>query len=347
MKIQSAQINLSNQHQTLIQTSKTETLRAWVDSKPAKPPANQDSVHLSDAAKSMQETQKAEKTEDDSKSVLPMDEFKAELVKIMIKFLTGYDMQVFKASDLKTDSTQTSDAPDASAPQAPAPPAKAGFGIEYNSSQSYAESETSSFQASGVIKTQDGQTIDFSASLNVSRSYSSEQSISLRAGDAVKIDPLVLNFNGNAAEVSQTKFSFDLNLDGQTEQIAALKPGSGFLALDKNQDGVINDGGELFGPSSGNGFTELANYDQDHNQFIDENDAIFSQLKVFSQNEDGSQTLVPLAKADVGAIYLGNVASPFTQKDSNNQAVAQTVSTGVFLKESGGGGTVQQIDYLA
>ncbi len=36
--------------------------------------------------------------------------------------------------------------------------------------------------------------------------------------------------------------------------IAFATGNSGFLAFDKNADGMINDGSELFGPESGNGF---------------------------------------------------------------------------------------------
>ncbi len=48
--------------------------------------------------------------------------------------------------------------------------------------------------------------------------------------------------------------------------------------------------------------------------------------------------------ADVGAIYLGNVYTQFSLTDSNNYANAFIRSTGIFLKESGGIGTVNQLD---
>lgn len=51
-----------------------------------------------------------------------------------------------------------------------------------------------------------------------------------------------------------------------------VRPGGVFLALDKNGDSVINDGKELFGAATGQGFKELAIYDSDKNYWIDEND---------------------------------------------------------------------------
>lgn len=64
-----------------------------------------------------------------------------------------------------------------------------------------------------------------------------------------------------AASLTERDFAFDIDLDGHADQIAFVGTGSGFLALDRNGDGEINDGSELFGPESGDGFAELAAYD--------------------------------------------------------------------------------------
>lgn len=56
--------------------------------------------------------------------------------------------------------------------------------------------------------------------------------------------------------------------------------GSGFLALDRNQNGVVDDGSELFGTQSGDGFAHLALYDQDSNGWIDANDPVFDKLRI-------------------------------------------------------------------
>ena len=65
---------------------------------------------------------------------------------------------------------------------------------------------------------------------------------------------MVINFQGTGAELSDLRFTFDMDTDGMSEDNAFVGPGSGFLILDKNGDGVINDGRELFGPQSGDGF---------------------------------------------------------------------------------------------
>ncbi len=217
----------------------------------------------------------------------------------------------------------------------------AGYGIEYDASTTSYEAEQMNFSANGVIKTADGKEINFNIGLSMSREYMSQTTTSLRAGDAVVKDPLVMNFNGTAAELTDTKFSFDINGDGTTEKIASLGSGSGFLALDKNHDGKVNNGTELFGAKTGNGFSELAAYDQNKDGWIDEQDSVYSQLKVW---QGGNSGLVSLKDAGVGAISLANQQTAFALKDSNNQLLGEVRATGVYVQENGRVGTVQQVD---
>lgn len=135
------------------------------------------------------------------------------------------------------------------------------FGIDYQLVESYRESETTTFEVGGQIQTSDGQFISVDVSVTMSRSFAVEQRVSYSEGANVR-DPLVINFSGTVAELTERSFSFDIDTDGQTDQIATPING-GFLALDRNGDGTINNGAELFGPTSGNGFSELAAYDED------------------------------------------------------------------------------------
>ena len=130
--------------------------------------------------------------------------------------------------------------------------------------------------------------------------------------------------------------------------IPQLKLGSGFLALDKNENEKIDNGSELFGPTTNNGFTELSLYDADKNYWIDEKDEIFNKLKIFSIDENGNQSLVSLIDKNVGAIYLGDVQSGFKYQSAINQTDALQKSNGIFVKEDGSGlGIVNSIDIVA
>lgn len=204
--------------------------------------------------------------------------------------------------------------------------------------------ERTTFSSMGTVVTSDGRTIDFGVNVEMSRSFT--QAFQVASQEAVYTDPLVINLDTDAASLSDVTFRFDLDGDGKEEEVSQLNSSSGFLALDKNGDGKINDGSELFGAKSGNGFSELAQYDQDGNGWIDENDAVFSQLSVWVQCGNGESKLLSLKEADVGAIFLGSQSTDYTLEDSSGEEKAKIRRSGVYLKESSGQvGTVQHVDF--
>ena len=219
----------------------------------------------------------------------------------------------------------------------------AGFEIVAMEEICYEEKESTSFSTTGTVRTADGREITFDLEVGMSRSFS--RYVSRESVLKPKMcDPLVINLNGNIAEVSDQKFFFDLDGDGREEEISRLKKDSGYLALDLNKDGQINDGTELFGTRSGDGFADLAKYDEDGNGWIDENDAIWDKLQIWIQQEDGSSRLYQLKEKGVGAICLQNASTNFTQRGSSGEVNAAIRSTGIFLYESGLAGTIQHLD---
>lgn len=220
-----------------------------------------------------------------------------------------------------------------------------GWGLAYEVHEQYWEQEKLNFAVEGVITTENGRTINLSVHLNMSREYYTEQHFSFLAG-AAKIDPLVINFDGTAPGLTDLKISFDLDADGKNELMSFVKAGSGFLALDLNQDNAINNGGELFGPATGNGFAELAAYDEDGNNWIDEQDAVFHKLRIWTKNEAGEDVLLALGELGIGAIYLGHLQTPFLLTGTTNMAHGQIRASGVFVRENGAAGLIQEIDLL-
>ena len=120
--------------------------------------------------------------------------------------------------------------------------------------------------------------------------------------------------------------------------------GRGYLALDINQNGQIDNGSELFGPGSGNGFAELAAHDDDGNGWIDENDAVYEQLRVWTPATEGAGQLQSLKQVGVGAIAVNAASTAFALRDGNNQSLGAVRASSVYLREDGGVGSVQQID---
>lgn len=152
------------------------------------------------------------------------------------------------------------------------------------------------------------------------------------------------------AESEQTQFSANgvvNTLDGNPEEIQAPAWGTGFLALDKNKNGIINDGYELFGPSTGDGFAELAAYDLDKNFWIDENDAVFDDLSLYGMDENGEMHLTRIKDAGMGAIYLAGVDTAFDMKNKDNELLARIKRSSIALNEDGSVSSVQEADWTA
>lgn len=89
------------------------------------------------------------------------------------------------------------------------------------------------------------------------------------------------------------------------------------------EDKKINNGTELFGPATGDGFEELAGYDSDGNNWIDDNDPIYDKLRIWMKTADGQDQLFALGEKGAGAIYLNHITTPFAVKDSNNELLGQ------------------------
>ncbi len=217
------------------------------------------------------------------------------------------------------------------------------------------EQEDTSFSTVGTVRTKDGREINFNVNVNMSRRCEEYYREELNVAQFALYDPLVINLNTDVTELSDQTFYFDLDADGEEEEISMLK-GSGYLALDKNGDGVINDGSELFGTKNGDGFADLARYDEDGNGWIDENDSIWSKLKIWCKDENGNDVLYKLSDKGVGAICLENVSTDFTMQGDRkaqdgtmnaNATNAVIRKTGIFLYENGNIGTVQHVDMAA
>lgn len=220
----------------------------------------------------------------------------------------------------------------------------AGNGGYSTNMLTYSETEKTGFHASGRACTEDGRTIDFNVNILMSRSYMEYMKVNIPTMADALCDPLVVNIGTDIADIRDQTFKFDLDADGTEDEISMLGMGSGFLALDKNGNGKIDDGSELFGTKSGDGFGDLREYDSDGNGWIDENDEVFSKLKVWCKDANGKDILMDLKQVDIGAIYLGEQQTEFSLGGTDGYRDGVIRSTGVFLRESTGAGTIQHVD---
>ena len=268
------------------------------------------------------------------------------LIKRMLELLTGEEVRTIDLEDFSAGIRQV-ESRSAAVRAAATTSGQAGWGVEYDYHAIHEEFEQTAFSAEGTIRTADGQEIVFKLDLEMARHYREETNVSLRAGDAVRKDPLVVNFAGTAVQLAGhagQRFRFDLDGDGKMENLPLFASSSGYLALDLNNNGKIDSGRELFGPGTGNGFKELARLDDDGNGWIDANDSRFAQLRVWTPAAEGAGTLRSLADLNIGALSLAHVATPFALRGAGNADLGVVKSSGIYLTETGQSGSLQEID---
>ena len=141
-----------------------------------------------------------------------------------------------------------------------------------------------------------------------------------RAGNAQPPrDPLIINANrdGKIETIGLDKeVFFDLDANGFAENTAWAGKNEGFLALDLDGSGFIENGRELFGDETykadgikaTSGFDALSQYDENGDKIIDENDTIYDQLLLWiDSNSNGFSDkgeLISIKDADIKSISV-------------------------------------------
>jgi len=342
MKIEDAGICMTANRNFRETEERRQQIRAWVA--PDDRTTESDRVRISENAKCL----KAKQDEETSRiRIEEHSRYGFSLESLLLEILFGQKVKILDPSAFQPDGEKAPKADDLAEmtkDEQSSEAERVGWGLDVHISESRRETEDVTFVAAGVVRTQDRGDVAFSLHLNMHREFVSRHELNLRAGDAALVDPLVINFNGTAAELQDARFAFDLDTDEIEEQIPKVRPGSGILTLDKDGNGAVTDGTELFGPRTGDGFQELSAYDEDGNDWIDENDAVYERLRVWTMNPDGGFHISSLKDKGIGAIHLKSLSSQFYLKDGNNKLQGQVQKTGIFLKEDGTAGSIQQLD---
>lgn len=327
MKIESSTLQMQAQHAASRMHTQSSRMEAWVgDRRPISAPGPSraaPAVQISSAARLARAAQEADAATATATDSSPDDGLTPQLAMIrdLIARMTGVQVRVYTGQTepvpsppfLPTSRPATTPAAEAGRP-------RAGWGLLVEQREVVVETESTQFTAQGMVRTADGQEIRFSLQLDMQRSYRQESSFSLRLGDAAVVDPLVINFDGSAAQLQDLRFAFDLDSDGQTDNVPLLAGNRGYLALDLN-----------------------------HNGWIDEADPVFQQLQVWTPSAEGTEgagNLRTLADVGVGALSTHAIATPFALRTADNASLGTMRSTSAYLREDGSVGTVQQVDLI-
>ena len=167
-------------------------------------------------------------------------------------------------------------------------------------------------------------------------------------------DPLTLDLDGDGLETTGAgtfnPIYFDHDGDGIKNGSGWVKSDDAFLVLDKNGNGLIDNGRELFGDnfikSSGqtakDGFDALTDLDSNADGIVNAQDIQYINLKLWRDlNQDGISQDGELFTLDSQNIVGINIT-----KTANNQTLSngnQIADTGSFIKGDGSSGTVGEV----
>ncbi|QDU61920.1 hypothetical protein Pan216_27850 [Planctomycetes bacterium Pan216] len=180
-----------------------------------------------------------------------------------------------------------------------------------------------------------------------------EVSIRARVEEILSVsDPLVLDLNGNGVFDTTTAdegHDFDLLGDGSLVRAATASQGDALLVYDRNGNGNIDDGTELFGDQNGaaDGFVELAKYDENGDGRIDQADSIYGSLGLFADvNRNGITDEGELRRLDEAGIAQISLSATAVEEDSNGNKV---VLESEFVRSDGSTGRVGDLllNYIA
>ncbi|MFC6921392.1 calcium-binding protein [Microbulbifer taiwanensis] len=148
------------------------------------------------------------------------------------------------------------------------------------------------------------------------------------------------------SSLAESDAYFDLNGDGFATRTSWLNGDDGFLALDRNADGTINDISELFGSPERTGYEELSDLDSNADGMIDANDERFAELQIWQDvNGDGvSQSDELQSLTDLG---IAKISLAYAEVDEQAGADAQIARQGTFTWSDGSQGVAAETSGIA
>ncbi|WP_172633601.1 calcium-binding protein [Sulfuricurvum kujiense] len=165
--------------------------------------------------------------------------------------------------------------------------------------------------------------------------------------DGAFTPPLILDINANGTtsiSLSASHTYFDYAADGLKEHTAWIEQGDALLVRDINNDGIINDGSELFGEKTklidgsfaSDGYAALAQYDTDSDGRIDKKDTGFSQLKLWKDTNLNGKTdsgeLTSLSLEGITSLSLNRIdGSVYTQTTENGNIITNETNYTTLL----------------
>ncbi len=162
-------------------------------------------------------------------------------------------------------------------------------------------------------------------------SFSFSGEISVTQGEIQQSDPIMFDLDGDGFELTNhaNGARFDIQGNGEAVNTAFVTGGDAFLAIDRNKDGQINSGLELFGDQHGaaNGYEELRKLDSNNDGVLNSQDDAFDDLLLFRDNGNGiTEQGELLTLADMGITEISLDYANIDQRAAGGNRLAQMAS---------------------
>ncbi|MGR6637918.1 calcium-binding protein [Pseudomonas aeruginosa] len=170
-----------------------------------------------------------------------------------------------------------------------------------------------------------------------------------------RVDPLALDLDGDGLETvsSNSGITFDFDGDGLKTGTGWVAKDDGFLVWDRNGNGTIDNGGELFGvdfvksngQKASDGFDALRDLDSNRDGIFDVKDEQFGELKIWQDlNQDGIAEANELKSLDGHNITAINLDIEKSTEDNNGNLIS---AIGSYSRGDGTSGLVNGNQSLA
>ena len=174
----------------------------------------------------------------------------------------------------------------------------------------------------------------------------------------MRYDPLALDLDGDGLETrsvsDERPVYFDHDGDGVRTATGWIAADDGLLVLDRNNNGIIDDGSELFGDNTAlmsggtasDGFAALADQDSNRDGVVNRDDAGWSRLRIWRDfNQDGQSDKTELfspEQLDITSLTLAATRQRLTLGNGN-----QIADTGHYTRRDGSRGEMADVNFRA
>jgi hypothetical protein len=168
--------------------------------------------------------------------------------------------------------------------------------------------------------------------------------------------PLVFDLNDDGIQTLSVNDGvyFDHNVNLFAEKTGWINPDDAFLVRDVNNNGIIDNGSELFGNNTllsngqkaANGFEALADLDSNGDGFFDSNDQAWNELLLWQDKNTNGLTdpdeLLSLSEAGIVGINLNYNSSDYIDNNGNKH-----LQNSVFIRDNGSTSEVSDLWFLS